>query len=56
MSDSPSVQASSSDLIGWLWRGYLRRHRAVLFIAFVLMAMEGAAMGSLSYMMKPMFD
>ncbi len=51
-----SADASSRDLMGWLWRGYLRRHIGVLAIAFVLMAMEGAAMGALSYMMKPMFD
>ncbi|WP_375687241.1 ABC transporter ATP-binding protein [Pseudooceanicola sp. LIPI14-2-Ac024] len=48
--------APSRELIAWLWRGYLRPHRGVLLIAFVLMALEGGAMGALSYMMKPMFD
>jgi subfamily B ATP-binding cassette protein MsbA len=43
-------------LFRWLWRGYLSRHRALLFVALVLMALEGAALGLFAWMMAPMFD
>ena len=43
-------------LFGWLWRRYLRQHWGLLGLAFVLMSIEGAMFGALSYMMKPMFD
>jgi len=43
-------------LIGWLWRGYLRKHIPLLSVAIVLMMIEGSTLGLLSYMMKPMFD
>ena len=45
-----------SDLTGWLWQGYLRRYRAVIFLAILLMAIEGAMLGLLSYIIRPMFD
>ena len=43
-------------LFAWLWRGYLRRHRASLGLAMGLMAVEGASLGFLASRMEPMFD
>ncbi|MGR3320346.1 MAG: ABC transporter ATP-binding protein [Pseudooceanicola sp.] len=43
-------------LVRWLWRNYLRPYRGTLLVAFLLMALEGSAIGALSYMMEPMFD
>ncbi len=43
-------------LVRWLWRGYLRPHRAMIALAVVLMAVEGAMLGLLSYIIQPMFD
>ncbi|MGR3755843.1 MAG: ABC transporter ATP-binding protein [Tranquillimonas sp.] len=43
-------------LIGWLWRGYLAAHKGKIALALLLMAVEGAMLGLLSYMIKPMFD
>ena len=39
-----------------LWRGYLRPHAALIALAFVLMAIEGATLGALSYLIEPLFD
>ena len=50
------AHAKSSDLGRWLWRGYLREHLGLLLLAALFMAMEGAMLGALSYMMQPMFD
>ena len=47
---------SSSELMGWLWRGYLRHHIPLLGIAMVFMLLEGSMVGAVSYMMQPMFD
>ncbi|MFT7594747.1 MAG: subfamily B ATP-binding cassette protein MsbA [Paracoccaceae bacterium] len=47
---------SSSELMGWLWRGYLRHHIPLLGIALVFMLLEGSMVGAVSYMMQPMFD
>ena len=46
----------SSELLGWLWRGYLRHYIGLLGIAVVFMIIEGSMIGALSYMMQPMFD
>ena len=43
-------------LIGWLWRGYLRRHWPLVAVSLVLMALEGGMLGLLSYLVQPMFD
>jgi ATP-binding cassette, subfamily B, bacterial MsbA len=48
--------ASSGTLIRWLWAGYLKRHVPLIVVAMLLMMVEGAMLGGLSYMMKPMFD
>ena len=53
MSDKP---ASSADLLGWVWRGYLRRHMGLLAVAVAFMVLEGSMVGAVSYMMQPMFD
>ncbi|MEP0961302.1 MAG: ABC transporter ATP-binding protein [Roseobacter sp.] len=47
---------SSASLFRWVWRDYLRRHSALLCIAFVLMFVEGSMLGALAYLMQPMFD
>lgn len=47
---------SSRELLGWLWRGYLRHYMGLLAIAVFFMLIEGATMGALGYMMQPMFD
>ena len=46
----------SAELLGWLWRGYLRHYIGLLGIAVVFMIVEGSMIGALSYMMQPMFD
>ncbi len=43
-------------LARWLWRDYFRRWRWVLAAAVLLMAVEGGALGLISYMVRPMFD
>jgi len=45
-----------SALTRWLWRSYLRRHLGVISFAVLLMAVEGAMLGLLSYIIRPMFD
>lgn len=64
MAQDPSPPAARADtppaksgvLIGWVWRGYLRRHWRLLAVALIFMAVEGSTLGALSYMMQPMFD
>ena len=53
MSTDPT---SSRALLGWLWRGYLRKHIWLLLVAVFFMTLEGSMLGALSYMMQPMFD
>ena len=43
-------------LFAWVWRDYLIKHWPWFIAAFILMSIEGAMFGALSYMMKPMFD
>lgn len=47
---------SARELLGWLWKGYLRQNTGLLIIAVLLMLVEGSTAGALSYMMQPMFD
>lgn len=49
------TQATPS-VLKWVWSRYLRRHLPVMALAVCLMAIEGATLGGLSYMMRPMFD
>ena len=44
------------DHVAWLWRGFLRRLWPGLALALIFMAIEGAAVGMLSYLIRPMFD
>ena len=46
----------ASRLLGWLWRDHIRRRWPLLALALLLMAVEGAATGALSYLVRPMFD
>ncbi|WP_296420931.1 ABC transporter ATP-binding protein [Pseudooctadecabacter sp.] len=50
------AERSSRQMLGWLWRAYLSRHKLLLGAALFLMILEGSTFGVLSYMMKPMFD
>ncbi len=43
-------------LLGWLWRDHIGKRWPVLALALLLMAVEGAATGGLSYLVRPMFD
>ncbi|MQY43370.1 ATP-binding cassette domain-containing protein [Epibacterium sp. SM1969] len=47
---------SSRELMGWLWKGYLRPYIGLLGVAFIFMLIEGSTVGGLAYMMQPMFD
>lgn len=49
-------ESTSDPMIRWIWRNYLRKYRLPLIAAITLMAVEGMALGGLSYMIKPMFD
>lgn len=41
---------------GWLWRDYLKPHWLLVAAGLLLMSLEGAMLGLLSWMIKPMFD
>ncbi len=43
-------------LLGWFWRNYVRRHWAKVALATLLMTIEGAMLGALSWLIRPMFD
>lgn len=43
-------------MVGWLWRGYLGPQRWLLLAALLLMAVEGSMAGTLSALIRPMFD
>ena len=47
---------SSRELVGWLWRNYLKSRMGLLGIALLFMLLEGSMVGAISYMMQPMFD
>jgi len=50
------VTYSSTELLKWLWRDYLKKHMWLLAVAVVFMAIEGATLGALAKLMQPMFD
>ncbi|KXF91235.1 ABC transporter ATP-binding protein [Phaeobacter inhibens] len=59
--EAPAIKSkpehmSSRELLGWLWRGYLRHYMGLLGLAILFMLIEGGTVGGLSYMMQPMFD
>ena len=43
-------------ILAWVWRDHLRRRLPVLIIAVLLMALEGGAVGALSYLVRPLFE
>lgn len=47
---------SAKHLLGWLWRDHLVQRWPLLVLALALMALEGAATGGISYLVRPMFD
>ena len=47
---------TSGRLFRRLWSGYLRPHWALMTLAFLFMVIEGATLGALSYLLKPLFD
>ena len=46
----------ASGLFGRLWRGYLRKHLPLMCLTFVILIIDGATLGMLSYLLKPLFD
>ncbi|MEM8658520.1 MAG: ABC transporter transmembrane domain-containing protein, partial [Pseudomonadota bacterium] len=44
------------NLLVRVWRDYVVRHLPILGIALLLMTIEGAMLGLLSYMVRPLFD
>jgi ATP-binding cassette, subfamily B, bacterial MsbA len=51
---TPTV--ATSKLLSWVWRDHLRRRSPALLCALIFMAIEGGAVGALSYLVRPMFD
>lgn len=47
---------TSGQLLGWLWRGYLKKHIGLLFVGVIFMMIEGSSLGALARLMQPMFD
>ncbi len=43
-------------LVKWFWQTYVRSRLPLLLVGFLLMTVEGGALGLLSYMVRPMFD
>ena len=43
-------------LLAWVWRDYVKRRAPMMLLAFGFMAAEGASVGALSYLVRPMFD
>ena len=46
----------STELIGWLWRSYMKRHTPKIIAAFLFMAIQGGSLGLLSYTIQFVFD
>jgi len=55
-SADPSNQQSATKLFAWLWRDYLRHHKALLIGAAILMMIEGSMLALISRLIQPMFD
>ena len=43
-------------LLTWVWQDYLKQRLPALIVAFLFMAAEGASVGALSYLVRPLFD
>jgi ATP-binding cassette subfamily B protein/subfamily B ATP-binding cassette protein MsbA len=55
MQDSPRPPRSAA-LFGRLWRGYLVPHRGLMALSVAILLIEGATLGALSWLLKPLFD
>ena len=42
--------------MGWLWHSFMKRHTPKIAVAFLFMAIQGATLGLLSYMIQFVFD
>ncbi len=51
-----AAPASDRALTVWFAGDYIRPHAAALFLAFILMAIDGAILGGVSLLLTPMFD
>ncbi len=40
----------------WLWRDYVKSRVPIFLLALAFMTLEGASVGALSYLVRPMFD
>lgn len=49
-------QMPSTFLLRWIWQSYLRRQLPRLIGATLFMAIQGAMLGVLSYLIRPVFD
>lgn len=54
--DRQHRESSTAQLLRRFWRDYLKKHLWWIVVAFVLMSVEGGALGVLSYMLEPLFD
>ena len=43
-------------MVGWLWHNFMKRHTPKIAVAFLFMAIQGATLGLLSYMIQFVFD
>ena len=47
---------ATRQVLGWLWRDHLKARAPMFGLALVFMALEGASVGALSWLVRPMFD
>ena len=47
---------SGGQVLAWAWRDHLRPRAPMFGLALVFMALEGASVGALSWLVRPMFD
>ena len=48
--------AESWPLFKWLWNSYLKKHTGTMAVAVCFMLVEASMLGTLAYLMQPMFD
>ena len=47
---------ATRQVLGWLWRDHLKARLPMFAAALLFMALEGASVGALSYLVRPMFE
>ena len=47
---------ATRQVLGWLWRDHLKSRLPMFGLAALFMALEGASVGALSWLVRPMFD